>query len=379
MMIFSLSSQTFCVETHSDIQRNNAIFLISRSIFAIILVSALFAMSGCGKAVISKIVTIPAQDKPNFIWAVDFSPDGNHVAVGSLFHIEVWDWKNNVRVADLSLPQGANPEPGTHSIKYNPDGSLLLVGILSNPRGHQIRVFHTTDWSIATEIVDAKPGVVTSFAFSPDGHELYAVSDLTGVPGNALTAYGVATWQPEWELNIGKIRPISMSISPEGTHLAIAGSLTVLPANVTDISEKIRLMRGLEELLLVDTKTRAATKPVETQASGPLSWSHDGSRLVMNGRAFFELFDARSGASISKIPEPSTGSTDIAFSSDGRRLIESDANGQGTGLGFKIWDAERQHLQKKVSGNTWCLAISRDSKLLATASDNATTIWKIAD
>jgi WD40 repeat protein len=379
-MIFSFPSRSSGVETHPDIHGNKTIVHAYRPLFLIILVSAFFAVGARGKDVISKLVTIPipVRDDAKFIWALDFSPDGNQIAIGSLFHVEVWDWKNNRRIADLPLPQGLAPQPGGHGIKYSPDGSLLVLAIAGNPRGHELRVFHTIDWSIATEIVDEKPGVVSSFAFSPDGQVLYAASQLIG-EGKALTAYQVGNWRPIWNFDIGKLTPIAVSVSPDGRQLAIAGSLFVLPTNATDLSEKIRQLKEISQLIVVDTRTHIARQAVNTEAWGPMSWSVDSNRLVMNGGAHYELFDVPGNRSVAQISEPGTGHTDIALSPDGKWLMESDADALGSGLGLSIWNPTRQHLERKVSGNIWCLAISHDSKLLATAGDNATTIWKIVD
>jgi WD40 repeat protein len=326
----------------------------------------------------AKAVELPTISSPNQVWAVDFNADGTLVAVGTGFLVEVWEWKELKQVAELPLPKGVTPIFGGHSLQFSPDGSLLAVNIANSAEEPQLQLFNSRDWSVAANLRDGKPGTVTAFAFSPDGRTLFAVSDLYASKGRSVTAYDVETAASLWDLELGLFRPVAISVSPDGQFIAVAGSLSVVAsAEVKDLAERIRSFKYQKQIKVIDVKRRSLSNTVITDALGPMGWSPDGGRLVITGAANLEMFDTRNWIRLSKIEQPNLGHVDVKYSPDGLFLAESDANGQGTGHGFKVWDSSRQTLVKSVGGNVWSISFSRDSKLLAVGEEGRTSIWKL--
>ena len=99
-------------------------------------------------------------------------------------------------------------------------------------------------------------------------------------------------------------------------------------------------------------------------------------RFSHHPERYIEIFNVSTGARIVHEKNERSGHVNLRYTSDGRYFIESDMNGEGTGLGVKIWDRQRQKLLQEIPGNIGSLSVSRDGKYLAVATAGKTTIWQ---
>ncbi|MFN8596376.1 MAG: WD40 repeat domain-containing protein [Anaerolineae bacterium] len=111
-----------------------------------------------------------------FVNALAFSPDGQQLALGASWSLELWDVAKGELVRPLAQNDTASE---VNSVAFSPDGKMLAVArgltirLIDVASGRELRVLkgHTTD--------------VTSVAFSPDGGWLVSVANdvrIWGIP-----------------------------------------------------------------------------------------------------------------------------------------------------------------------------------------------------
>jgi WD40 repeat protein len=325
----------------------------------------------------SPVVTVPTPEADQDAWGVRFDADGNRVVVGSVYDVDVWEWRTKRKEASLTLPRGSNPSILISAMDFSSDGRYLAVG--SNGAGDvAIRVFDTKDWSVAADIVDPTPGGVTALEFAPGGSLLIFVKEGNGTKGENLFAYDVHSRQMSWSLALPKFVPSSISVSPDGKWLAVEGGAFLPPPPETmDTNE--RLKRGFLRLQIqiIQLPECTVSKILEPHVSGRLDWSSDGTRIAIAGDGATEILMFPSGESLDIDRQSGTGHLTASFSPDGRYFIQGDMNAKGTGKGLFVWDGTRRHLFEHVRGNISSIDITRDSRFLAVGGRDKTTIYSL--
>lgn len=325
-----------------------------------------------------KIKDLPAVNHGADVWGLDFSPDGNRIAAGSGYQVDIWDWKTNRAETTLKLPQGANPLLVTNPLHFSPDGKLLAVSVSKALGNVTTRIWKTRDWTTAVDIVDAQIGIVSAAAFTPDGSYLVSAVNRIGEPTDNFIVRKTSGWEIEWSLKLNLFTPMSMSISPDGRWAACGGTLTeVPPAGITDIAERLRRTRERPQIQIVDMRQRKVATTLNGSAVGPVTWSPDGHRIAVAGLGYVEFFDSRSGSPLLHEPAEGTTHINVEFSPDGRFFLDSDMNGKGTGRGLQIWDQARHKMLQHIQGNIKSIAMSPDSRYLAAGGTGGTTLWQI--
>jgi WD40 repeat protein len=99
---------------------------------------------------------------------------------------------------------------------------------------------------------------------------------------------------------------------------------------------------------------------------------------VVAGEQHVEIFDPATGQRLLQQKVAGSSEMNVRFTRDGRYLIESDYNGQGTGQGVRIWDGHRQKLIREIAGDVDSISVSRDSRYLAVGQYGGdVTVWEI--
>jgi WD40 repeat protein len=367
--------------------------MFSRPVFpmtTLMLAALLFASSPTASAglfgaskndVAVKVAELSNLGSEIYPLGLDFSPDGNRVAVESVTEkIYIWDWRNKRVESTVEKPHGGNSLGSTNPIQYSPDGRHLAVCEVSGVGDVVVRIWNTDHWSIAKDIsagtgIESR-GSCRGMGFTPDGQQFIRTADTGGTPGNSLIVYAVDTWQPIWGLPMPGLTPVSIAISPDGGRAAIAGTFFVVPQGAMSSIDRFQQTRTAAKVNIVDLNQRKIDKTIKTNAMGPLAWSSDGARLAIAGGSV-EIFDPRSGQNLVQETIENSGKMNARFTPDGRFFIDSDLNGMGKGLGVNIWDSQHQKLLQHIPvGDVGSIAVSRDGKYLAVGSTGRTTIWQ---
>jgi WD40 repeat protein len=149
-----------------------------------------------------------ADDLPNDIQAIGISPDGS--LLGSIPFdgpTKVWDLATEKEVADLGNTGG----DVTSDIDFSPDGQFLAVVTLG-----RLSLWSTSDWKMVWDEAQ-----VMVFAFSPDSY-LLAFSDLED--NNNVILRPLVDSQNIRTIHGGQFPIYLLVFSPDGNLLASAGA-----------------------------------------------------------------------------------------------------------------------------------------------------------
>jgi WD40 repeat protein len=304
--------------------------------------------------------SLPLGDSSNTLFSLAFSPDGQHVAVGSR--------DKQLRVVDVSdadRPQ----EHGSaftgfgswvNTVAYSPDGTRLAAGSSDST----VRLYDVADGALLTTLPTPSP--VTDLSFLPDGSRI-AFGSLDGItrlwqvtgPGTPLAADTIAM----------------LAYSRPGTELMQATLSGEGAIRVSDVS------RWREPRLL----SHATTELGPDRLNGAAAMTADG-RLIAtgSGTGHVLLWDASTPGALTRravLTEPTALVEWLSFSGDGTLLASGDDANE-----VHLWDVtdpeHPRHLSTLTGPTSIVLgvAVSPDGRYVAGASaDRKVWLWDIAD
>ncbi len=323
-----------------------------------------------------KVAELPERYRDVMPAALSFSPEGRRLAANSDGEkINIWEWRNKRVETTIEMPRGTFTGLSTNSTQFSPDGRLLAV-CSSWDAGYSF--WNPLSGAIVKNIDD--PGGVdcAAMGFTPDGAQFLRFVDRARKdPRDSLTVYSAVTWRPVWGLRLNSFSAISLAISPDGALAALGGYAIVVPWNISDPVKRIQQSSRQDQIHIVDLRDHKLLKTIDADATGPMGWSPDGTRITIAGDQHVQIFDVRTGQSVVDDVLVESAHMDVRYTPDGRYLIVSDMNGRGNGLGIKIWDSRHQKLLQEIRGNFGAIDVSRDGKYLAAAIDGRTIIYQL--
>jgi WD40 repeat protein len=342
--------------------------------------------STSGMEVAKKVATLKDDGTENY--SLDFSADGNYLAVGAAnkLTVTIWDWKTGKLLRTLERAQGAGLMESTESLLYSPNGRFLAVCHGRAAEAIVIRVWETESWTVVKDITDpVGGGGCNAIAFSPDGKFLFRVMNrFFTKPGDTVLVYDVSNWQYAWGLRTVPFGPVALALSPDGQLLALGGRVTGDSAPKTQIAilniAQRTIVRTIPET--VDfTFGRLGWSPDGRQIAsiGPRGWNafgNNGTGEYISGADTVMVFDALSGRKVSS-EQVEVGHASLKYTPEGRYLVEGEMNGRGTGWGVRIWDGKHTQLLQEIPGNVIGLGVSRDGRYLAVGERGKVDIWQL--
>ena len=332
------------------------------------------SMGGHANDVAEKIAELP---DPTLGFALDrlqFSPDGSVLASLVDDKINLWDWKNRRVLRTLHVPSadGIPMAP----LSFSPDGRFLALCTVGEEHYTAARVWNASTWQVAADIVDLRSPGCSAVAFSADSRMLLRVNDLnvSSAPDDVL-AYSTETWQKLWGLHDKRIDAQTLAVSPAGNLVAVGGYHWVFSPDRDYAKDK-----QVPEVALLDLQQGKYINIISPATSiQSMSWSPDGTRLAVVGASDFDIYDMRSGEQLVHQSLPGASQTSIRYSPDGKYLVISGFNGfggPGRGIDSQIWDGQGKELLQKIDDQAAGIAISADSRYLATAKRGRIEIWQ---
>jgi WD40 repeat protein len=269
----------------------------------------------------ARLHTLDKED--GSITSVRWSGDGRYLAAGRMFTaatrshvaINVWDARTGRRVHGFSGPDPSRPEANDVSsgaLAFSPDSALLAAGHLGAVSIHEVMTGRRL--SIARGHVSI--GKVA--AFTADSR--LVVTSGPG-PGPVIQAFDAMSGTLVRSFTGGDQSPFALAVRPDGLEIASASYKDpAISIWDTESEQVVRTLTG-------------HTWPIRA-----LEYSRDGRFLASaapGGGVI--IWDARTGARLSSLPNPSEYIDCVSFSPDSRYLA---APFERT---VRVWDISNLH------------------------------------
>lgn len=305
---------------------------------------------------------------PKHEYAIDFSPNGELLAVASENDGETIGWQHMARIWDLdhSLEVARlNHSSGVCNVAFSSDGKLATA---------DENAASVWDFGTGKELLHINSSNISSMSFSLDGKYI-ATADFYGL---------VKIWDTNTSREVARMlhgdQVNAMAFSPDGKYLATAGGALFKAFSEEDPLKSPRDLKNLfksvgNAVRVWNTATWEETKYIayDDKPVIALSFSPDGKLLASGGSDdAVRVWNTTSWDELASIHH-SWAVNDIDFSLDGKYM--ATAAGIDTP---RIWDTTRwkevaslNHLQGANE-----VAFSPDTKYIATASlDRSVHIW----
>jgi WD40 repeat protein len=312
-----------------------------------------------------------------------FSADGAQLATNALvagLDTDIWDWSGKshiVRVLHKTAPSGSGD-----AIRYSPDGMLLAVGhqIDTREAGFGIvRIWNTSTGKIVHDIGEPRgAGGFMGLAFSPDGKWFYRTVDIGRSNIDGFVVHRTDTWEQVWGLLTRPFFPRTLTVSPDGQFVAIAGATGNFGPPIT----------WYPKILVVDLQARKVIRTIEQafpehNQIHALAWSPDGKHLAAGGivQGSFpgpdavRLFDPTTATLIGTEQGEPSFVTGLVYTPDGRYLIEGHID-----RAVRIWDGSHTNLLQRIPvdfHSHTILAVSPDSRYFSIAEGERVSVWEL--
>lgn len=274
--------------------------------------------------------------------SVDFSPNGNQIAVGASSGVYLFNSNSLSREGFIETGSWAR------SVSYSPNGQDIVAGLFDG----SIRLWRLSD-KTQLQIFEKHNGWVRSVVISNDGKTLVTVAD-----DNTIHLWNLSDGALILTIN-DLAGPRVVAISPDGKMLAVG------------------LQDAGIQLLQVSDGSIIKTLIGHTDWVRSLAFSPDGKKLASGA------FDATA-----RIWDIESGKTDFVLSGHQSSILGLDFSPDGTTLAtgsvdttIKIWDVRDGSLLRTLIGHTdfvYDVAFAPDGNTLAsTSSDNTAKLWNL--
>ncbi len=297
-----------------------------------------------------------ARFKVDTLTDLDWSPDGESLAVASYRGISIFDALSRSQTAALDTL------PGITSIDFNPRGSLLAVGhrFGSEQEGFagSANIWRVSSWEPLGPVLTAEQAV-NQVAFSPSGGSLASALISAVYEDNQVVFWDTLGWEISRTLKTGTVQNIAFS--PDGLLMAASPDRYAV--------EVYRLLDG-ELLQKLHTSFTGAVNALVFSPNGTLlaTGHYDGEIRLWNPQTG-ELLHILAADGVVE---------SLAFNQDGTILAA------GTGIKdntVELWDVEVAQRLRILEGHPHpvvSLEFSPGGAMLASGSfDGSVWLWGI--
>ena len=152
--------------------------------------------------------------------AFAYAPNGKSYAVAYTGTIYIFSSKDNSQLSSFSTPS-----PSIYSMKYSPDGTMIVLGGLTASNQGFVTIWNVKSGLVAWTLKTSASAGVSDIDFSPDGKTLVSggkISSTTQTVG-VVELWKIATGSLESTLKTQCSSVLSTKFSPNGKLIAVAG------------------------------------------------------------------------------------------------------------------------------------------------------------
>jgi WD40 repeat protein len=229
------------------------------------------------------------------------------------------------------------------AVRFTPDGRELLSGGF----GGQARIWSTTDWSRAGDLVGHTESV-NGFAFDADGSRVMTVSS-----DGTVRLWDVATRRELATLAVGRKTVMALDIRPDGA-LAVSGGLD-----------------GIVRFHALDGRADPAPLKLGGRVSAA-AFAPDGSRVAVASAGVGARLITPEDGTVVALPPADAGN--VRWTPDGAFLVVTEPGGTVSILDTEDW-SEVRRLEVERKGMLPS-ATSRDSGLVAIGWERHVGVWR---
>ena len=321
---------------------------IGGSVLAVLLIAAIFALSGGSGSSGARLLTLGGHS--GAVTAVAFAPGGRTLISGSSDRsLKIWDASSGQILKTLTgdtdtIASIASLPNGKRIISGSFDRSVVIWDADTGEAIRTLRSEQTYSWEV--------PPAVWAVAVSPDGTRI-----VSGSADSNIKVWNATTGELLRVLRGHSDGVTSIAYFPDG-KLAVSGS--------KDGTVK-----------LWDANTWQALQIFPNQGGAVLSVAvaPDGKRIAASGNGnAVSVWNVVTGQQTRTLASESGRLDALQFSGDGKRLFAGGSNNT-----IVVWDAEGGQFLHALTGHSGpvrTLAVSPDGRRFATGSDDKTIgVW----
>ena len=281
------------------------------------------------------------------VTAVAFSPDGQHLAVGTYGQVVIWDVAQVRPSKVLTNVLGA-----VNDLRFSPDGKLLAVaGGQPSARG-EVRLLATADWKLL-HTLGGHTDTVAAVAFAPDASELVSVGF-----DRSVKVWQTATGKARLTLNDHSDFVHAVAYAASGDYFVTASKDRTVRLRDAKTGRPKLTFSGMDDDVLAVAVTADGKQVVSSGMESQLHW-----------------WDAQTGQRTRKIAGHTQAVNELASSAG--YVVSAGADRT-----VRIWDsAEGKALRTLPVGSmVYAVAIRPGEKQLACGSfDGTVRLYDLAD
>jgi WD40 repeat protein len=296
------------------------------------------------------------------VLVVAFSSDGKLLASGGTDTlVKIWDVETGRQVRTIDGHKG-----NVRTLAFSPDGTMLAVGG-DLPKG-LTRADELDDtmevWDVTTgrmlHKLDSFRAMVSTLAFSPDGHSFAAAGYLYPERQNFIRIWDVPKWKSKRTLAPHQERITSIAFSPDGRSIASASKDRTIQIADVETGREIRSLAGHTKAVLV------------------IAFSPDG-RMIASGSEdrTVKVWNSANGQEIVTLGDygdvDDSGNHALAFSPDGRLLAWANKRSA-----VNLWDVLTRKDTGALSSRVNPAFYYPKSRTVLTRGEGSIGVWDLS-